>query len=64
MVEKMTAFWLIILTILTCAAIPVLLVLLTAPHPTEFIIVTSEKLIDNEPYKYKMNFLFISQLMV
>ena len=60
----MTAFWLIILTILTCAAIPVLLVLLTAPHPTEFIIVTSEKLIDNEPYKYKMNFLFISQLMV
>jgi len=64
MVEKMTAFWLIILTILTCAAIPVLLVLLTAPHPTEFIIVTSEKLIDNGPYKYKMNFLFISQLMV
>ena len=49
----MTAFWLIILTILTCAAIPVLLVLLTAPHPTEFIIVTSEKLIDNEPYNIK-----------
>ena len=52
----MTAFWLIILTIITCAAIPVLLVVLTAPHPTQFIIVISDKLIDNEPYIDKMNF--------
>jgi hypothetical protein len=60
----MTAFWLIILTIITCASIPVLMVILTAPHPTQFIIVTGEKLIDSEPYKDKMNFLFIPKLMV
>jgi hypothetical protein len=59
MVEKMTAFWLILLTIITCAAIPVFLVVLTSPQPTQFIIVTGEKIIDNEPYKDKMNFLFI-----
>jgi hypothetical protein len=64
MVEKMTAFWLIILTIITCAAIPVFLVVLTSPHPTQFIIVTSEKLIGNEPYKDKMNFLLIPKSMV
>jgi hypothetical protein len=64
MVEKMTAFWLILLTIITCAAIPVFLVVLTSPQPTQFIIVTGEKIIDNEPYKDKMNFLFISKLMV
>ena len=64
MVEKMTAFWLIILTIITCAAIPVLMVILTAPSPTQFIIVTGEKFLDNEPYKNKMNLLFISKLMV
>jgi hypothetical protein len=64
MVEKMTAFWLIILTIITCAAIPVFLVVLTAPHPTQFIIVTSEKLVDNEPYKDQMNFFLIPKLMV
>jgi hypothetical protein len=59
MVEKMTAFWLILLTIITCAAIPVFLVVLTSPQPTQFIIFTGEKIIDNEPYKDKMNFLFI-----
>jgi hypothetical protein len=64
MVEKMTAFWLIILTIITCASIPVFMVILTAPQPTQFIIVTGEKLIDSEPYKDKLNFLFIPKLMV
>ena len=64
MVEKMTAFWLIILTIITCAAIPVLMVILTAPSPTQFIIVTGEKFLDNEPYKNKMNLSFIPKLMV
>jgi hypothetical protein len=64
MVEKMTAFWLIILTIITCAAIPVFLVVLTSPQPTQFIIVTSEKLIDNEPYEDKMNLFLIPKLMV
>lgn len=63
MVEKMTAFWLIILTIITCAAIPVLLVVLTAPHPTQFIVVSSENLIGNEPYKNEINFLFNPMLM-
>ena len=60
----MTAFWLIILTIITCAAIPVFLVVLTSPQPPQFIIVTSEKLIDNEPYKDKMNFFLIPKLIV
>jgi hypothetical protein len=60
----MTAFWLIILTIITCASIPVFMVILTAPQPTQFIIVTGEKLIDSEPYKDKLNFLFIPKLMV
>jgi hypothetical protein len=64
MVEKMTAFWLIILTIITCAAIPVFLVVLTSPQTTQFIIVTSEKLIDKEPYKDKMIFSLIPKLMV
>ncbi|HET8857816.1 MAG TPA: hypothetical protein VFM28_09850 [Nitrososphaeraceae archaeon] len=64
MVEKMTAFWLIILTIITCASIPVLMVILTAPHPTQFIIVTGENLIDNEPYKNKMILSFIPKSMV
>lgn len=64
MVEKMTAFWLIILTIITCASIPVFMVILTSPQPTQFIIVTGEKIIDSEQYKDKMNFLFIPKLMV
>ena len=58
MVEKMTAFWLIILTIITCAAVPVMMVILTAPHPTQFISVTSEDLIEKKPYKYDINLFF------
>ncbi len=60
----MTAFWLIILTIITCAAIPVLMVILTSPQPTQFIIVTGEKFLDNEPYKNKINVLFIPKLLL
>ena len=60
----MTAFWLILLTIITCASIPVLMVILTAPQPTQFIIVIDEKLLDNELYKNKMNLSFIPKLMV
>lgn len=33
MVAKMTAFWLIILTIITCAAVPAVMIMLTAPKP-------------------------------
>ncbi|HET7644836.1 MAG TPA: hypothetical protein VFK40_15130 [Nitrososphaeraceae archaeon] len=64
MVAKMTAFWLIILTIITCASIPVLLVILTAPHPSQLVLATSEKIIENEPYKAELTFLFIPNLMV
>jgi hypothetical protein len=63
MAEKMTAFWLIILTMITCGAIPVLLVILTSPSPTQFIVVSSENIIGNEPYKYDINFLFNPLLM-
>jgi hypothetical protein len=62
MVAKMTAFWLIILTIITCASIPVLLVILT--HPSELILATSEKIIGNEPYKIELTSLFIPNLLV
>ena len=35
MVEKMTAVWLIILTIIVCASVPAILIYLTTePHPT------------------------------
>lgn len=40
MVEKMTAVWLIILTIMVCAAVPGVLILLTTtppPTPAKFI---------------------------
>jgi hypothetical protein len=50
MAEKMTALWLILLTMITCAAVPVLLVILTAPHPTQLITVIDEKFIDIQPY--------------
>ena len=60
----MTAFWLILLTMITCISIPVLMVILTAPQPTQFIIVTAENLIDNEPYKNKMILSFIPKSMV
>lgn len=60
----MTAFWLILLTIITCASIPVLLVILTSPHPSQFIIFVSEKIIESEPYKAELTSLFIPNLMV
>ncbi|MGE0243064.1 MAG: hypothetical protein AB7P56_03970 [Nitrososphaeraceae archaeon] len=60
----MTAFWLILLTIITCASIPVLLVILTSPHPSQFIIFVSEKIIETEPYKAELTSLFIPNLMV
>jgi hypothetical protein len=37
MVEKMTAVWLIILTILVCAAVPGLLIWLTSSAPAEML---------------------------
>ena len=46
----MTALWLILLTMITCAAVPVFLVILTAPHPTQLITVVDEKFIDIQPY--------------
>jgi hypothetical protein len=64
MAEKMTAFWLIILTMITCGAIPVLLVILTSPQPTQFIVVSSENLIGNEPYKNEIYFLFNPLLLM
>ena len=42
MVEKMTALWLIILTIITCASVPVFMVILTSPPPAKFILVADE----------------------
>ena len=42
MAEKMTALWLIILTIITCASVPVFMVILTSPHPTKFILVVDD----------------------
>lgn len=42
MVEKMTALFLIILTIITCASVPVFMIILTSPHPAKFILVTDE----------------------
>ncbi len=33
MAEKMTAVWLIILTIIVCASVPAVMILLTSPHP-------------------------------
>jgi hypothetical protein len=50
MAEKMTALWLILLTMITCAAVPVFLVILTAPHPTQLITVIDAKFSDLQPY--------------
>jgi hypothetical protein len=58
MAEKMTALWLILLTMITCAAVPVFLVILTAPHPTQFITVVDEKFLD-QPYNVISKFPFI-----
>jgi hypothetical protein len=52
MVEKMTAVWLIILTILVCAAVPGALILLTtsaAPAKAPAKMVTWFALLDNSP---------------
>jgi hypothetical protein len=64
MVEKMTAFWLIILTIITCASVPIMMVILTSPHPSEFIVAFSENIIESEPYKAELTSLFIPNPMV
>lgn len=42
MTQKMTALWLIILTIITCASVPVFMVILTTPHPSELILTIEE----------------------
>ena len=59
MAEKMTALWLIVLTMITCAAVPVFLVILTAPHPTQFITAIDDKFIDIQPYYMITEFPFI-----
>jgi hypothetical protein len=59
MAEKMTALWLILLTMITCAAVPVFLVILTAPHPTQFLTVIDEKFLNLQPYNVISNFPFI-----
>jgi hypothetical protein len=38
MVEKMTAVWLIILTIIVCAAVPAVMIWLTTQPKSEFIL--------------------------
>jgi hypothetical protein len=59
MAEKMTALWLIVLTMITCAAVPVFLVILTAPHPTQFITAIDDKFLDIQPYYMINEFPFI-----
>jgi hypothetical protein len=59
MAEKMTGFWLILLTMITCISVPVLLVLLTSPHPTQFILAIDEKFLDLQPYNVITKFPFI-----
>jgi len=59
MVEKMTGFWLILLTMITCISVPVLLVILTSPHPTQFILGIDEKLLDIQPSNMITKFPFI-----
>lgn len=52
MAQKMTALWLIILTIITCASVPVFMVILTSPHPSEFVLST----LDAESHFNSLNF--------
>ncbi|HKO40416.1 MAG TPA: hypothetical protein VJU85_04080 [Nitrososphaeraceae archaeon] len=59
MAEKMTALWLILLTMITCAAVPVFLVILTAPHPTQLITVIDEKFLELQPYNVIIKLPFI-----
>ncbi len=55
----MTALWLILLTMITCAAVPVFLVILTAPHPTQLITVIDEKFLELQPYNVIIKVPFI-----
>ena len=55
----MTALWLIVLTMITCAAVPVFLVILTAPHPTQFITAIDDRFLDIRPYYMITEFPFI-----
>jgi hypothetical protein len=48
----MTALFLIILTIITCASVPVFMIILTSPHPAKFILVTDELGIKLETMNY------------
>ncbi|MGE5781619.1 MAG: hypothetical protein ACM31J_02025 [Nitrososphaerales archaeon] len=48
----MTALWLIILTIITCASVPVFMVILTSPHPAKFVLGTDELGIKLETMNY------------
>lgn len=59
MAEKMTALWLILLTMITVISVPVLLVILTAPQPTQFINIIDEKVLDLQPYNVITKFPFI-----
>ncbi|HEU5461946.1 MAG TPA: hypothetical protein VFU79_06720 [Nitrososphaeraceae archaeon] len=59
MAEKMTALWLILLTMITCISVPVLLVILTSPQPTQFINIIDEKVLDLQPYNVINKFPFI-----
>jgi len=52
MVEKMTALFLIILTIITCASVPVFMIILTSPPPAKFILVSDELGIKLETMNY------------
>ena len=55
----MTALWLIVLTMITCAAVPVFLVILTEPHPTQFITAIDDRFLDIRPYYMITEFPFI-----
>lgn len=55
----MTALWLILLTMITCISVPVLLVILTSPQPTQFINIIDEKVLDLQPYNVINKFPFI-----
>jgi hypothetical protein len=50
MVEKMTAVWLIILTIIVCASVPAVMIWLTSPKP-QMIYGLSQELINIVPIK-------------
>ncbi|AIF84004.1 hypothetical protein NTE_01946 [Candidatus Nitrososphaera evergladensis SR1] len=47
MVEKMTAVWLIVLTIIVCAAVPGMLIYITLPHATTAKMLTGLPLVES-----------------